>query len=196
MNTLAILTLSLFLGAGLTLLIALVLHLRKVPSPILPLEPSTFVAAGGRERRGYILRKLLAVLVTVAILVVNMNFYLQWVLKPGYTIRDTSREVGKLLKPDSLVMGQGVMPLLIETKIRYVQFPNWNEDGRTIFYDYPVTHLYLSHYVERIRTFKKHYPIVMKYSRVIATYKFWGKKFYLFELNIPPEERESAFKYR
>ena len=125
-----------------------------------------------------------------------MNFYLRWALKPGYIIRDTSRTVGSMLKPDSLVVGQGVMPLLIETKIRYVQYPNWYEDGKTIFYDYPVTHLYLPDYAGHLRWFKKHYPVVLKYSKTIAAYKIWGKKFYLFELNIPAEKREIAFRYR
>ena len=143
-----------------------------------------------------VLRKPLAAFLIGAILAVNMNFYLRWASKPTYVIRDSSREVGKMLKPDAFILGQGVTPLVIENKIRCLAYPNMFDDGKRLFYDYPVTHLYLSHYANRIRTYKKHYPVVMEYSEVIASYKIWGQKFHLFELDIPPEEKERAFKYR
>ncbi len=203
LNILQTLTLSLFLGAGLTFVIAFIVRLRKTLSLISSFNPPIppFTKGGDREigggyRWGCVLRRLVAVFITVAILVINANFYLQWVLEPGYIIRDTSRKLGSMLEPDSLIVGQGVMPLLIETKVRYVQYPNWYEDGKKIFYDYPVTHLYLPDYAGHLRWFKKHYPVVLKYSKKMATYKIWEKKFYLFELNVPPEKRETAFRYR
>jgi 4-amino-4-deoxy-L-arabinose transferase-like glycosyltransferase len=178
MNPWQRLVMSLFLGGGLTLLTGFFMSLGRT---------SGIIA---------VLRKPLAVVLIGAILAVNMNFYLRWASKPTYVIRDSSREVGKMLKPDAFILGQGVTPLVIENKIRCLTFPNMFDDGRKIFLDYPVTHLYLSHYANRINAYKKHYPLVMEYSEVIASYEIWGKEFHLFELNIPPEERERAFKYR
>ena len=178
MNPWQRLVMSLFLGGGLTLVTGFFMSFGRI---------SGIIA---------VLRKPLAVFFIGGILVVNMKFYLRWALEPTYVIRDSSREVGKILEPDAFILGQGVTPLVIENKIRCLAYPNMFDDGKRLFYDYPVTHLYLSHYANRINSYKKHYPVLMEYSEVIASYEIWGQKFHLFEVNVPPEEREQAFKYR
>jgi len=177
-NLWQMLVISLILGGGLTFITGFFRSFSKI---------SGVVA---------VLKKPLTLFLLSAILVININFYLRWALNPTYVIRDSSRAVGKLLKPDAFILGQGVTPIVIENKLRCLAFPNMFDNGKTIFHDYPVTHLYLSKYAKRLQSYKKHYPLVMEHSRIIATYHIWNQDFHLFELNIPPEEKERAFRYR
>jgi len=130
------------------------------------------------------------------ILLINFHFYLHWARKPDYSIVRTSRNIGNMLPPDSVMMGQGVMAVGIENKIRYVQAPNWFEDSRNLFNDYRVTHLFISHYAHYIEWYRRHYPLVMKYSKIIAKYRIGRKTFYLFQIDIPESMKKRACQFR
>jgi 4-amino-4-deoxy-L-arabinose transferase-like glycosyltransferase len=130
------------------------------------------------------------------IVIFNGKLYRSWALRRGYAIVNSSRDIGRLLPPDSVIAGNGVMAMTVENKLKPVLAPHYFDDGTEIFYKYNVTHLFLSKYADKLGWYKKHYPEVMKYSRVIARYRIWRQNFYLFEINIPEEKKAEAYKYR
>ena len=101
-----------------------------------------------------------------------------------------------MLPSDSIIVGNGVMAMTVENKLKSVQAPHYFDDGKQIFYKYEVTHLFLSRYADKLGWFEEHYPEVMRYSKIIATYNIWNHDFYLIEINIPEEKKDKAYKYR
>jgi len=150
--------------------------------------------AGFREK--YLRIPIIVNLVIVLIVAINMFYYSSWFLKANYAVYNTSKEIGELLPPDALIAGQGVMAATIQNKIRHVQAPNWFEDKPKLFFNYPITHLFLSYYAGYLGWFKAHYPGVMKHAKVIGKYRILNIDFFLFEIDVPSDMREKAFKYR
>lgn len=130
------------------------------------------------------------------VVVFNAKLYGSWARGRGYAVVNSSRDIGRRLPPGSLILGNGGIPMTIENNLRSVTAPHYYEDGKEVFYKYNVTHLFLSKYANKIGWYKKHYPEVMKYAKVIAVYRIWRHKFYLFEVNVPQERKEEAYKYR
>ena len=135
-------------------------------------------------------------LVITLIVVINMFYYSSWFFKANYAVYNTSKEIGELLPPSALIAGQGVMAATIENKIRHVQAPNWFEDKPKLFFNYPITHLFLSHYAGYLRWFNVHYPRIMEHAKVIGKYRILNINFFLFEIDVPNDMREKAFRYR
>ena len=134
--------------------------------------------------------------IILLIVVFNVKLYGSWIRGRGYAVVNSSRDIGRRLPPDSVIIGNGSIPMTIENNLRSVTAPHYYEDGKEVFYKYNVTHLFLSKYANKIGWYKKHYPEVMKYAEVIAVYRIWKHKFYLFEVNVPQERKEEAYKYR
>lgn len=153
-------------------------------------------ARGEEEILNRRIRKIIFVIVFILIIAINLFFYSKWVLKADYSIFKANKEIGEMLPKDSLIAGQGVMAVTIGNKIRHIQAPNWYEDMKNIFYDYPITHLFLSHYARYLEWYNEHYPIVMEHAEVIAKYRIWNNDFYLFKINIPEEKKGEAYKCR
>nr|MBC8390859.1 glycosyltransferase family 39 protein [Actinomycetota bacterium] len=130
-------------------------------------------------------RQIIANIAIFLILFINLYYFSKWVSIADYSILNASTEIGQMLAPDALIAGQGVMAVTIQNKIRHVQAPNWYEDKKYLFRNYPITHLFLSNYSGYLEWFKTHYPEVMKNADVIGNYRIQNNIFYLFEINIP-----------
>jgi len=141
-------------------------------------------------------RKTFARLVMLFILAINMFYFIKWSVQGNYAIYKTSNEIGRRLSSDALIAGQGVMAATIENRLRHVQAPNWYEDKKKLFLNYPITHLFLSHYAGYLGWYKMHYPKVMKNSEIIGAYRILNRDFYLFQINVPDDKKAEAFRWK
>lgn len=119
------------------------------------------------------------------VLIVCMNFfhYMKWVFRADFSILNASVQIGKMLPPNSLIAGQGVMAATIQNKIRHIQAPNWFEDNKNLFRNYPITHLFLSHYGQHLDWYRRHYPEIMKQVNLIGAYHISNNTYYLLEIH-------------
>ena len=134
---------------------------------------------------------ILIIIITIS----NVKLYLLWARKRSYKIVKISRELGKILPPDSLIAGIGCMPLVLENKLRCVLAPHPVYDAKDLFTKHNVTHLLLSRYANFSSWYKKHYPLVLEYSEKVAVYRIWHQNFHLSKINVPEDKKEEVFRY-
>ncbi|MFQ5483858.1 MAG: hypothetical protein ACE5DO_00830, partial [Desulfobacterales bacterium] len=141
-------------------------------------------------------RKRFAGLIMAFIITINMFHYIKWIVQGNYAIYKTSNEIGRRLPPDAMIAGQGVMAATIENRLRHVQAPNWYEDKKKLFLNYPITYLFLSHYAGYFSWYQRHYPNVMKNSEIIGVYRILNRDFYLLKINVPDDKKTEAFRWK
>ena len=109
-----------------------------------------------RDRRlRLFLRSAVAGLIVFSLIIQGAHYY-RWVRWPAYTVRDTSRDLGKL-PGEVLIAGLWAPLATIENRHRSLYFgDNWFNQKRT-FVNHPVTHLFLweGNHQEEIRFLNK-----------------------------------------
>ncbi len=125
--------------------------------------------------------KLVVIALFMVSVLTNGYRYFQWFKYPNYTVRDTSRDLGKIL--DGAYLAGLWAPLLcLENSHRALYLGEGNE--RETFSRYPVTHLILwdGNNREELRRLQRDYPEVMEKAREIKVYNIKELPVRLFEL--------------
>jgi 4-amino-4-deoxy-L-arabinose transferase-like glycosyltransferase len=104
-------------------------------------------------------------------LILHGIHYWRWVQAPAYTVRDTSRELGRLPE-QALIAGLWAPLATIENRHRSLYIAeNWVNQRRA-FTTHPITHLFLweGNHQQEVRFFNKKYPEIMARAVLLKTY--------------------------
>jgi len=104
-------------------------------------------------------------------LIIHGAQYCRWVRSPAYTVRNTSRELGRL-SGEALIAGLWAPLATIENRHRSLVLGNNWFNYENTFVKYPVTHLFLwdGNHQEELRFLIKKYPEIMERAILIKTY--------------------------
>lgn len=129
------------------------------------------MSGSDRDRRiRLFLRSAVAGLIGFS-LIINGAQYYRWVRSPAYTVRNTSRELGRL-SGEALIAGLWAPLATIENRHRSLYLgKNWFNYHKT-FVKYPVTHLFLwdGNNKEELNFLMERYPTIMERATLIKTY--------------------------
>jgi hypothetical protein len=129
------------------------------------------MSGSGRDRRiRLFLRSAVAGLIGLS-LIIHGAQYFRWVRSPAYSVRNTSRELGRL-SGEVLIAGLWAPLATIENRHRSLYLgKNWFNFHKT-FVRYPVTHLFLwdGNNQEELRFLIERYPTIMDRAILIKTY--------------------------
>jgi 4-amino-4-deoxy-L-arabinose transferase-like glycosyltransferase len=129
------------------------------------------MSGSDRDRRiRLFLRSAVAGLIGFSLIIQGAQYY-RWVRSPAYTVRNTSRELGRL-SGEALIAGLWAPLATIENRHRSLYLgKNWFNYHKT-FTRYPVTHLFLwdGNNQEELRFLMERYPTIMKRAVLIKIY--------------------------
>jgi len=129
------------------------------------------MSGSDRDRRiRLFLRSAVAGLIGFSLIIQGAQYY-RWVRSPAYTVRNTSRELGRL-SGEALIAGLWAPLATIENRHRSLYLgKNWFNDHKT-FTRYPVTHLFLwdGNNQEELRFLMERYPTIMERAVLIKIY--------------------------
>jgi 4-amino-4-deoxy-L-arabinose transferase-like glycosyltransferase len=129
------------------------------------------MSGSDRDRRiRLFLRSAVAGLIGFSLIIQGAQYY-RWVRSPAYTVRNASRELGRL-SGEALIAGLWAPLATIENRHRSLYLgKNWFNDHKT-FTRYPVTHLFLwdGNNQEELRFLMERYPTIMKRAVLIKIY--------------------------
>jgi 4-amino-4-deoxy-L-arabinose transferase-like glycosyltransferase len=129
------------------------------------------MSGSDRDRRiRLFLRSAVAGLIGFSLIIQGAQYY-RWVRSPAYTVRNTSRELGRL-SGEVLIAGLWAPLATIENRHRSLYLgKNWFNYHKT-FTRYPVTHLFLwdGNNQEELRFLMERYPTIMERAVLIKIY--------------------------
>jgi len=129
------------------------------------------MSGSDRDRRiRLFLRSAVAGLIGFSLIIQGAQYY-RWVRSPAYTVRNASRELGRL-SGEALIAGLWAPLATIENRHRSLYLgKNWFNDHKT-FNRYPVTHLFLwdGNNQEELRFLMERYPTIMERAVLIKIY--------------------------
>jgi 4-amino-4-deoxy-L-arabinose transferase-like glycosyltransferase len=129
------------------------------------------MSGSGRDRGiRLFLRSAVAGLIGFSLIIHGAQYY-RWVRSPAYTVRNTSRELGRL-SGEVLIAGLWAPLATIENRHRSLYLgKNWFNYKKT-FFKYPVTHLFLwdGNNKEELLFLIERYPKIMERAILIKTY--------------------------
>jgi 4-amino-4-deoxy-L-arabinose transferase-like glycosyltransferase len=130
------------------------------------------MSGSDRDRRiRLFLRSAVAGLIGFSLIIQGAQYY-RWVRSPAYTVRNTSRELGRLSGEALLIAGLWAPLATIENRHRSLYLgKNWFNHYKT-FVRYPVTHLFLwdGNNQEELRFLMERYPTIMERAILLKTY--------------------------
>jgi 4-amino-4-deoxy-L-arabinose transferase-like glycosyltransferase len=136
-----------------------------------PKLPGLMKSGSDRDRRiRLFLRSGVAGLIVFSLIIQGAQYY-RWVRSPAYSVRNTSRELGRL-SGEVLIAGLWAPLATIENRHRSLYLgKNWFNFHKT-FVKYPVTHLFLwdGNNQEELRFLIERYPTIMDRAILIKTY--------------------------
>lgn len=123
-------------------------------------------------------------LVTLA-LVLNLGFVLHWAATRTYTLRDTSRTLGKLLPPRAVVIGEAA-PLCLENRLRGIPvfYPGLAND-KSPLQTFRPQYLMVTRVTPRLRYWNKNAPQVLSPANELVSFPLGIERLVLYK--IPPE---------
>lgn len=126
----------------------------------------------------------MAMLLVLIFLGSNGAQYYRWASAPQYVVRDTSRELGRMLN-NAFLAGLPTPMLCMENTHRalYVweNFTNYQDT----FQKYPVTHLFLGEFNGEVDYYTRKFPDIMQRAKLLKTYWIMGSRFYLYSIVEP-----------
>lgn len=119
----------------------------------------------------------------ISVSVNGIQFY-RWAATPQYVIRDTSRELGTLLK-NAFIAGLATPMLCIENTHRalYVweNFTNYQDTLQR----YKLTHLFLAEFNDEVGYYYRKFPELMQRAKLLKSFQIKGSAFHLFSVVEP-----------
>ncbi|MBB6052994.1 glycosyltransferase family 39 protein [Armatimonas rosea] len=124
------------------------------------------------------------VLVALA-LMLNVGFVLHWAATRTYTLRDTSRTLGKLLPPSAVVIGEAA-PLCLENRLRGIPvfYPGLAND-KSPLQTFQPQYLMVTRVAARLRYWNKNAPQVLTPANELVSFPLGVERLVLYK--IPPE---------
>jgi len=129
------------------------------------------MAGSDRDRRPHLFLRSAVVGLIGFSLIIHGAHYFRWVRSPAYTVRNASRDLGRL-PGEALIAGLWAPLATIENQHRSLNLgKNWFNYDNT-FVKYPVTHLFLwdGNNKEELRFLIEKYPEIMERAILIKTY--------------------------
>lgn len=129
-----------------------------------------------------------AAVLLAACVLLHGSLYAQWAQNARFTVRDISRELGRILD-HAYIAGLPSPVLCMENTHRalYV-WENFTNDEAP-FQTYPITHLILGEFNDETGYYRRKFPEVMQRARFLKTYDIRNSPFHLFSLIEPSIER-------
>ena len=156
-------------------------------------KPRLLGLAMGNSDRDRCTRRLLRSAVAGIVgfsLVIQGVQYCRWVRRPDYTVRNTSRELGRMPGENLLIAGLWAPLATIENRHRSLYLgKNWFNYRKT-FSRYPVTHLFLwdGNNQEELRFLMERYPTIMERAVLLKIYNINRFPVRFYKINLSKKE--------
>jgi len=136
-------------------------------------KPKLFAIRGSdlNRRLRPLLRSAVVGLIVFGLIIQGVHYY-RWVRRPDYTVRDTSREIGRMASGPFLIAGLWAPLATIENRHRSLYLgKNWYNYRKT-FSRFPITHLFLwdGNNQEELRFLMERYPTIMERAVLLEIY--------------------------
>lgn len=153
-----------------------------------------FVAAVFHRYRGAVLwgmpgiARAIGGLFLIGCVWANGTWYVEWARNAEFTVRDISRELGRMLD-HAYIAGLPTPMLSMENTHRALYVWDNFANAENTFEKYPVTHLFLGKFNGELAWYYRNYPEVMKRATLLKSYWLKGWQFYLLSLVEPSFDR-------